>query len=207
METASGLLLLLYYILSILITISVVSLFVTLFIDFSIYGNKAAVKKSRRSIVATGSIVGFYGVFFTVLQFGWGSFHYSNLSGAFFYVNIFVILLAAAMIVTAAILNILGRLQLKGNWANQISIYEGHTLVTGGVYKAVRHPLYTAIILMLFGGCLAYKNLLCAALTAFVFIPSMYYRAKQEENLLREEFAEYEGYIKNTGMFFPKLWR
>jgi len=35
----------------------------------------------------------------------------------------------------------------------------------------------------------------------------MYYRAKQEEKFLQEEFAEYKEYKKKTGMFFPKLWR
>jgi len=206
MEIESGLLLL-YYSLSVLITLSVVSLFVTLLIDFSMYGNKTDVKKSKRSIVATGSIVAFYGIYFTVLQFGWGSVHFINQLGVVYYLNIFIILLSTTMIVTGAIINILGRWQLKGNWADQIRIYKEHTLVTSGVYNAVRHPLYTSIILMLLGGCLAYKNSLCAALTVFIFIPFIYYRAKQEENMLREEFAEYEEYTKNTGMFIPKLWR
>jgi protein-S-isoprenylcysteine O-methyltransferase Ste14 len=205
MELESGLLL--YYSLSVLITLSVVSLFVSLFIDFSMYGNKTDVKKSKRSIVATGSIVAFYGIYFTILQFGWGSVSFANQLGAIYYLNVFIVLLSTTMIVTGAIINTLGRWQLKGNWADHIRIYEEHTLITSGVYNAVRHPLYTSIILMLFGGCLAYKNLLCAALTVFVFIPFIYYRAKQEENMLREEFAEYDEYKKNTGMFFPKLGR
>jgi len=200
-------LLLLYYILSIVITLSVLSVFVTLFIDFSIYDNKTSVKKKKRSIVATSSIVCFYGVFFTILQLRWGGFSYTNRTGAFFYLNNIAILLASAMIIAAAILNILGRLQLKDNWANQIEIFEKHKLVTAGVYKTIRHPLYTSLILMLLGGCLAFKNLLCAALTAFIFIPSMYYRAKLEEKLLREEFTEYDEYVKKTGMFLPKIWR
>jgi len=69
----------------------------------------------------------------------------------------------------------------------------------------VRHPLYASIMLMLFGGSIAYRNWLSAVLTAFVFIPFMYYRAKQEETLLQEEFTEYEEYKNTTGMFFPKL--
>jgi len=47
----------------------------------------------------------------------------------------------------------------------------------------------------------------CFLLTVFGFIPMMYYRAKQEEKLLIQEFPEYPAYMKKTGMFFPRLWR
>ncbi|MGK0469242.1 MAG: protein-S-isoprenylcysteine O-methyltransferase Ste14, partial [Clostridium sp.] len=40
----------------------------------------------------------------------------------------------------------------------------------------------------------------------FIFIPFMYYRAKQEETLLIQTFSEYNDYIKRTGMFFPKIF-
>lgn len=109
------------------------------------------------------------------------------------------------MIVIGTVINIIGRIQLKSNWANHIKIYKNHSLINRGIYKVVRHPLYASIMLMLFGGSIAYRNWLSAVLTAFVFIPFMYYRAKQEETLLQEEFTEYEEYKNTTGMFFPKL--
>ena len=186
------------YILSALITISVISVFAAVIVDFVKYNDKNAVKKSRRSIVATGSMIGFYVVYYMVLRF-W--------LGRLYFVNIYVIILGTAMVVAGAVINIIGRIELKGNWANHIKIYEDHSLVNCGTYKIVRHPLYASIMLMLLGGSIAYRNWLGAFLTAAVFIPFMYYRAKQEEALLLEEFAEYEEYKKTTGMFFPKLWR
>ncbi|MDR0476748.1 MAG: isoprenylcysteine carboxylmethyltransferase family protein [Desulfobulbaceae bacterium] len=184
-------------IIPIVISLSVVSVFLAIFIDFILYGEKDTVKKSKRVIVATGSMIGFYFVYYLVLRFRLGNFDHNA--------HILIVFLGTAMVVTGAVTNILGRLQLKGNWANHIKVYEDHTLINHGVYKLVRHPLYASIMLMLLGGSLVYRNWLSAALTAFIFIPFMYYRAKQEEALLREEFAEYENYIKNTGMFFPKL--
>ena len=186
------------YIISALITLSVVAVFVAIFIDFVIYNSKNTVKKSRRSIVATGSMIGFYVVYYFVLRYR---------IGGLYFIDPYIIIIGTAMIVAGAVFNILGRIQLKGNWANHIKIYEGHSLVNRGIYKVVRHPLYASIMLMLFGGSIAYRNWLSAVLTAFVFIPFMYYRAKQEETLLQEEFAEYEEYKKTTGMFFPKLWK
>jgi protein-S-isoprenylcysteine O-methyltransferase Ste14 len=35
----------------------------------------------------------------------------------------------------------------------------------------------------------------------------MYYRAKQEETFLMQEFERYADYSKRVGMFFPKFWR
>ena len=181
-----------------IIIISVISIFVAVFVDFMKYDSKDTVKKGKRSIVAAGSMVGFYVVYYLTLRFQIGNIDFSSLT---------LIIVGTAMIAAGAAVNILGRLQLKGNWANHIKIYDGHRLVNRGVYKIVRHPLYASIMLMMFGGSVAYRNWLSAVLTAFVFIPFMYYRAKQEEMLLTEEFAEYAEYKKNTGMFFPKLWR
>jgi protein-S-isoprenylcysteine O-methyltransferase Ste14 len=42
-------------------------------------------------------------------------------------------------------------------------------------------------------------------LNTIVFIPFMYYRAKQEEKELTKTFKEYKDYQKRVGMFLPKL--
>ncbi|MCL2815335.1 MAG: isoprenylcysteine carboxylmethyltransferase family protein [Oscillospiraceae bacterium] len=187
------------YIFSTVITLSVVAVFAAVAVDFIKYGGgENAVKKSRRSIVATGSMAAFYAVYFAALRFGAGALHLENIWAA---------ILGTAMIAAGAAVNISGRIQLGGNWANHIKIYKGHHLVDCGVYRIARHPLYSSLMLMLFGGSVAYTNWMGAVLTAFVFIPFMYYRARQEETLLREEFAGYEGYMESTGMFFPKIWK
>jgi protein-S-isoprenylcysteine O-methyltransferase Ste14 len=109
------------------------------------------------------------------------------------------------MVITGAIVNILSISQLKGNWSDNIKIYEGHIFVKHGVYGIVRHPLYASIIMMLFGGSFVCENWLAFVLASFIFVPLIYYRARQEEILLREEFVEYGEYAQNTGMFLPKI--
>jgi protein-S-isoprenylcysteine O-methyltransferase Ste14 len=109
-------------------------------------------------------------------------------------------------ILAGTIINIVGRIQLKGNWANHIKIYENHSLIRRGVYCWVRHPLYSSIILMLYGGSTFYSNWFSAVLVSFVFIPAMAYRAKQEEQLLAAEFPDYSEYQQKVGFFFPK-WK
>ena len=51
------------------------------------------------------------------------------------------------------------------------------------------------------------SNYLVIILNTVVFIPFMYYRAKQEEKELIKTFKEYKKYRKETGMFFPKIIR
>ena len=111
----------------------------------------------------------------------------------------------ATTMLTNSVMNIMGRFNLGSNWANHIKIYDEHTLVQRGMYKIVRHPLYASIILMFYGACLVYRNILCFLAVTLIFIPFMYYRAKQEETLLIQTFSEYKDYKERTGMFFPKI--
>ena len=203
-------------ILTSLITMSVIAVFAAIFVDFIKYDRKSAVKKSKRSIVATGSMIGFYAVYYLVLRFEIGGLPVYNPYIEDNVINVAMVtedtaivlgLIGTSMIIAGAVINIVGRLQLKSNWANHIKIYEDQRLIVSGIYRLVRHPLYASIMLMLFGGSVAYRNWLSGAMTAFVFIPFMYYRAKQEETLLQEEFVKYVEYKGTTGMFFPKLWR
>ena len=91
------------------------------------------------------------------------------------------------------------------NWANQVTIYKNQQLIKTGVYKYVRHPLYASLIWMFYGACLVYPNYLALIANTILFVPFMFYRAKQEEKLLMERFEEYGEYKKTTGMLFPKL--
>ena len=115
--------------------------------------------------------------------------------------------MGAILVIVGCYINIKGRFTLKHNWANQVTIYHDQTLVTSGVYKIVRHPLYASIILMLVGGCFVYTNFIAMLSIFIVFIPMMYYRAKQEERLLQSEFAEYVDYKKEVWMLFPKFFK
>jgi protein-S-isoprenylcysteine O-methyltransferase Ste14 len=82
-------------------------------------------------------------------------------------------------------------------------------LVTKGVYRSMRHPQYTGIFLALFGQLIHWPTL--PTLVLFPPIVWLYYRlAKKEEKSLLEKFGrEYETYMHQVPMFFPKFshWR
>ncbi len=181
---------------------SVTMLFAAIVMDFMLFEKKEGVKKEKRSIVATGTMTLFYFVYFIVIWTRIGAVDVQGTAAerALRVTGTVLVALGSAM-------NILGRISLKGNWADHVRIYKDQTLVETGLYGIVRHPLYSSLMVMMYGGSLAYLNWASAVLTTFVFIPFMHYRAKQEETLLMQEFERYADYRNRVGMFFPKFWR
>ncbi len=75
-------------------------------------------------------------------------------------------------------------------------------LLQSGLYKFVRHPIYTGIILITFGYSF-YTESLWKLLTAVILWILFYYKSKYEERLLKQHFVDYEAYQKVSGRFFP----
>jgi len=61
------------------------------------------------------------------------------------WIGFFLVCLGLAFAVWARVI-------LGGNWSGSVTIKEDHTLVQSGPYRIVRHPIYTGILLALFGG-------------------------------------------------------
>ncbi|HYM40723.1 MAG TPA: isoprenylcysteine carboxylmethyltransferase family protein [Thermoplasmata archaeon] len=90
-----------------------------------------------------------------------------------------------------------------------IRVTEGHELVQKGPYAHVRHPTYTAVVILVVGLALVFLSvpLLIAACVAALLAR---HRANLEEDLLRspEGFgAAYDAYRACTGRFLPRLRR
>jgi len=189
-----------YMIIQIIICLCVFALFLSIFIDFALFSRSDKVQNEKKSIVETGTMTVFFIVFYFILRSGIGVI---ALKRGFF--SNFIILTGATVILFGCLMNITGRFNLGKNWANQIKIFKEHTLVQSGMYRVVRHPLYASIILMFFGACIVYRNIVSFSAVTIIFIPFMYYRAKQEEILLVNKFPNYIEYRNKTGMFFPKI--
>lgn len=114
-------------------------------------------------------------------------------------------LLGVTLMASGAFVNVAGRRILGANWADQVTVYRDQTLVQGGVFGLVRHPLYASTIWMFLGGALVFRNVLMLLATLAVFVPAMFIRASQEERMLRSRFPEYADYQARVGMLFPRL--
>ncbi len=86
-----------------------------------------------------------------------------------------------------------------------IQVQAGHRLVETGPYRTVRHPLYTAIMLIAAGQTLLFLSLPMGVLT-LILVGLATYRARLEEGLLRSPAAfgaRYDAYMARTGRFLP----
>jgi protein-S-isoprenylcysteine O-methyltransferase Ste14 len=80
-------------------------------------------------------------------------------------------------------------------------------VLDSGVFKVVRHPIYTGAILFYLGASLITLSL-ASALFWLVIISFYILIARYEERILTEEFGQdYLNYKKKTGMLFPKIFR
>lgn len=188
------------YTISVSLSLCVVIVFGSIFTDFYLYHKRSDVKKEKHSRVATGSMFAFYILYLLILRSTVGKWNDGQASW-------YQALLGITVVLIGTLINVGGRLQLKENWANHIKIYNSHRLITKGIYAYIRHPLYSSIMLMLYGAAVIYASYLDLLLVTAVFLPAMYYRALQEETLLCEAFSEYMQYQRTTGMFLPKGFR
>jgi protein-S-isoprenylcysteine O-methyltransferase Ste14 len=87
-----------------------------------------------------------------------------------------------------------------------VTVKAGHTLIRGGPYAVVRHPIYSGLSLAVLGTALAVgelRGLLAVGLVAFGF----WHKSLLEERFMREEFgAEYERYCRDVKALIPFVW-
>ncbi len=102
-------------------------------------------------------------------------------------------------------LAIWARLHLGENWSATVTVKAGHELIDSGPYRAVRHPIYTGMLVATAGSALALGQ--ARGLLALVVISlGFYFKARKEERYMLSEFAEkYQAYSRRAGMLLPKL--
>jgi protein-S-isoprenylcysteine O-methyltransferase Ste14 len=95
---------------------------------------------------------------------------------------------------------------LGQNWSATLEIREGHHIVDSGVYKHVRHPMYSAIWLWVFIQALLLNNYI-AGLSGLISFGILYiFRIKKEEQMMLAEFGEqYRKYMQRTKRIIPYM--
>jgi protein-S-isoprenylcysteine O-methyltransferase Ste14 len=97
------------------------------------------------------------------------------------------------------------RLSLGANWSGTVTLKKEHELVRKGLYRWIRHPIYTGIALGMFGSAII-RGYLAGLIGAGLVLLGFYIKAKKEESFLRQEFgAGFDEHARRTGMFLPKL--
>jgi protein-S-isoprenylcysteine O-methyltransferase Ste14 len=96
---------------------------------------------------------------------------------------------------------------LGDNWSVTLELKESHRLVTNGVYRRLRHPMYTALFLTAIAQALLLPNWFAGPSYFAAFALLFALRVGPEERMMREKFGQaYEDYAARTQRLIPGLY-
>ena len=115
-------------------------------------------------------------------------------------------ILAIIFTIAGLIIAIAARRTLAENWSGAVVIKDGHELVTKGLYRYVRNPIYSGILLMVLGTALSFGTL-GACIGFLIMVLTIWFKLHDEETILTKHFSEqYLAYKKNTKTLIPFVW-
>ncbi|MEM8663193.1 MAG: protein-S-isoprenylcysteine O-methyltransferase, partial [Pseudomonadota bacterium] len=121
--------------------------------------------------------------------------------------------LPPAVPLVGAILAVLGlwlfyrsHVDLGPYWSPMLEIRDAHVLITDGVYRRVRHPMYTALFLITGAQASFLQNWLAGPAGIVAFLILYLVRVGPEEEMMEETFGDdYRNYSERTGRLIPKI--
>lgn len=116
------------------------------------------------------------------------------------WLGVIAALMVAGVALARSAINTLGK-----QWTLVATVASNHALVTSGPYARVRHPIYTAMLLLLIGTGLAMTGWLRLAIAIVVFAIGTAQRVRLEEQLLAESHAsEFQAYRASVPAVVPR---
>jgi protein-S-isoprenylcysteine O-methyltransferase Ste14 len=114
--------------------------------------------------------------------------------------------IGAAVTVASLLFAVWARHYLGKNWSSEVTIKQGHELITSGPYALVRHPIYTGILGGFLGTAIALSQV--RGLIGFVLIfLVLWAKFRREEEWMRSQFGEtYATYAQHTTALVPYLF-
>jgi protein-S-isoprenylcysteine O-methyltransferase Ste14 len=111
--------------------------------------------------------------------------------------------IGSVLVVLGLLLGLWARVTLGSNWSGSVTFKEDHKLIQKGPYALVRHPIYSAFLLMYLGTAIA-----AGTLGGFIGFPllflSCWIKLQQEESLMVKHFEEtYLEYRRRVKALIP----
>jgi len=94
---------------------------------------------------------------------------------------------------------------LGPSWTPTLGLRKDHQLVTGGIFKYIRHPMYAAHLLWAVAQPMLLHNWIAGFSFLVVALPQYLLRVEAEEEMMLDSFGEeYADYMEDTGRIFPR---
>ena len=98
-------------------------------------------------------------------------------------------IIADAITAIGLLVTLWARRTLGTNWSSSVVFKERHELIERGPYRFVRHPIYSSVLLMVFGTMLVWRRLV-GVIAFVVIVVGLSVKAFLEERLLMRHFPE-----------------
>jgi len=96
---------------------------------------------------------------------------------------------------------------LGANWSITLEVREQHRLITQGVYRRIRHPMYSALVLYAVAHALVIPNWVAGPSNLVAFAVLFAFRVRAEERMMLEQFGDqYTAYMARTKRLVPGVW-
>ena len=114
--------------------------------------------------------------------------------------------LGLVVYIVGSIVRLAAVFALGHRFSGVVAIQPGHKLKTDGIYKDVRHPSYSGLLLAMIGWTLLFRSAIGLALNLPLFL-LLLSRMEDEEKFLEAEFGEeYRAYRQKTWRLLPFIY-
>jgi len=114
--------------------------------------------------------------------------------------------LGLALFWIGSVIRLIAIFALGRRFSGLVAIQPDHKLKTDGIYKQVRHPSYTGILVAMIGFVLVFRSTIGLVLNIILFL-LLLSRMADEEKFLEAEFGdEYRSYREKTWRLLPFVY-
>jgi protein-S-isoprenylcysteine O-methyltransferase Ste14 len=114
-------------------------------------------------------------------------------------------LVSNVLLIGGLLIVVVGALNLSRSLTALPTPRDGGSLVTTGLYRLVRNPIYAGLIAAMFGASLGAGSWLALALTVALAVV-LDLKTRREEVYLRTRFPGYAAYAARTKKFIPGIY-
>ncbi len=187
--------------------IVIYTIFTIIRINFGRLSRKANMKIERKIAQIDQVLLGIF-ILYEVSTFILIIVYPRSIEWATFEMPLWLSILGVIIGIMSLLLFVWVHLSLGKFFTYKIQITKNQELVKKGPYKYVRHPMYSAFILLHISVILITYNWFIASTWSFGLFVVLVFRIGKEERLLLEKFStDYSSYMKETGRFFPRIFK
>ncbi len=140
----------------------------------------------------------------SILLLTWPRFAGTVLSARFLPRTVPLSWIGTVLLIAGLLFSVAARRHLGGNWSGTVTLKQDHSLIRTGPYRFARHPIYTGLLLAIFGsGVIAlgeWRGLVALALVTIAFLRKI----QIEERFLQEQFGDdYTRYRQEVRALIP----